>query len=457
MPPSVSEPEPPADLSMKDPAAVSPGYLAGGGQMVGTTAPAELVLTGWRRAVAALHYRSYRYLWAGALLSNVGSWMQNVARDWLVYQLGGASGKFWLGLNALAEGLPLVLLLPLGGVLADRFSRRTILITVSVISALLAVGLAVLTVSGHLRGWHIVAFTAAVAAMDALRIPANQSLLPDLVGRDDVPNAIALNSMQFNLSRVTGPALGGLALVTLGPAWSFSLNALSFSGVIIAVLLMRNLPVRAPRRESLRRTMGQGVAYIRSRADLMTMMLLVVVGGTLAAPVTKMLPALSRDFYGRDEAGFAVLLSCFGIGAVLGAALLAVRSHRDPTPWRAFPILMGLGVCQIAIAFNGVYEIGLLLVGLAGLLFIGAMVRLNTAVLHSTPAQVRGRVAGFQALAFRIGVPVGGLLAGWIGQTLGLMWAFLGFGLAMLVIVPALLLMARQRKVRYAGGWADED
>ncbi len=455
MPPSSSEADSPADAPIPDPAAVSPGYLAGGGQMVGTTAPAELPLSGWRRAVAAMHYQAYRRLWAGALLSNIGSWMQNVARDWLVFQLGGASGKFWLGLNALAEGLPLVLLLPLGGVLADRFSRRWILIVVNAISAALSVLLALLTVSGHLRGWHIIAFTASVAAMDALRIPANQSLLPDLVGRGDVPNAIALNAMQFNLSRVAGPALGGLTLVALGPAWSFSLNALSFSGVILALLLMRHLPIRPPRRESLRRTLGQGVSYIRSRTDLITMMLMVVIGGTLTAPVTKMLPALSRDFYGRDEAGFAVLLSCFGIGAVMGAALLAVSSHRSPTPWRAFPILMGLGLCQILIAFNTVYPLGLLLVGITGLLFIGAMVRLNTAIVHSTPAGVRGRVVSFQVLAFRIGIPVGGLLAGWVGQMLGLKWAFLGFGVAMLVIVPALLLAARQRKVRYADDGAD--
>jgi predicted MFS family arabinose efflux permease len=381
--------------------------------------------------------------------------MQNVARDWLVFQLGGASGKFWLGLNALAEGLPLVLLLPLGGVLADRFSRRWILIVVNAISAALSVLLALLTVSGHLRGWHIIAFTASVAAMDALRIPANQSLLPDLVGRGDVPNAIALNAMQFNLSRVAGPALGGLTLVALGPAWSFSLNALSFSGVIFALLMMRHLPIHPPRCESLGRTLSQGVSYIRSRPDLITMMLLVVIGGTLTAPVTKMLPALSRDFYGRDAAGFAALLSCFGIGAVMGAALLAVRSHRDPTPWRAFPILMALGLCQMAIALNTHYGVGLLLVGLTGLLFIGVMVRLNTSILHSTPAGVRGRVVSFQVLAFRIGMPVGGLLAGWVGQVLGLMWVFLSFGAAMLVIVPVLLLAARQRKVRYADDGAD--
>jgi len=449
-------PPPPADYSDAADDQV-PGYLAGGGQMVGTAAPAELPLRGWPRALSAMRHQAYRRLWSGALVSNIGSWMQNVARDWLVFELAGPTGKFWLGLNAFAEGIPLTFLLPIGGVLADRFPRRWILICANAASAVLALLLASLTIWGKLRGWHIIAFTAANAAMDALRIPANQSLLPDLVDHATIPNAIALNSMQFNLSRVAGPALGGLTLLYLGAAWSFSLNALSFVAVIIPLLLMRHLPPPRPRTDSMRETLAKGIRYVRSRGDLVTMMTLVVLGGMLSAPVTKMLPALSHDYYQRGEAGFSVLLSCFGIGAVFGAALLAVRSHRNPTPWRAFPILMMLGVCQIVLALNRHYVVGLVLVALVGMMFIGTMVRLNAAIMQSTPRSVRGRVASFQVMAFRLGLPIGGLLAGWVAQTAGLKWTYLSFGLAMIVVMPLLMLAARRRDVQWQTAAPDPD
>lgn len=428
-----------------------PGYFAAGGQMAGPTSPGALPMHGWPRFAAALRFQDYRRLWTGALISNVGSWMQNVARDWLVLQLGGVTGNLWLGLNAFAEGVPLLLLLPLGGVLADRFDRRRILIITNAFNAVLALGAALLTVLGMLRGWHILALTAGTAAMDALRIPANQSMLPDLVDHDNIPNAIALNSMQFNMSRILGPALGGMTLMWFGPAWSFSFNGLSFIGVIIPLAMLRRRPTSRSGRETMLQSLRQGAGYVLGRRDLLVMLLLVITGGFLAAPVTKFLSAMSQQVYHRGETGFTMLLSCFGVGAVIGAVLMAARSERRPTPWRAFPILMGLGLCQIAMAYNPYFPLALALVMLCGMCFIGTMIRLNTTILQTTPHAMRGRAASFHVLAFRLGMPLGGLLAGVISHTYGLRVVYLAFGLAMLVIVPLMLIAARQQRIDLGG------
>ena len=426
-----------------------PGYLAGGGQMI-ASGPAEIEVSRWRQAFSAFHYPVYRMIWAGALVSNIGSWMQSIARDWLIYELSGGNAA-WLGYNAFAEGLPLILLLPLGGVLSDRFSRRWLLVATNAASALLAIMLAGLTFTEVLRPWHILVITSLNACVDSVRVPANQALLPSLVDRADMGNAVAMNSIQFNLSRIAGPALGGLTLKLLGPVWSFGLNALSFAAVIVPLVRMpRSNRRRADEATvSMKSHLGEGLRYIAGRPDLLMMFLLIVIAGLFTAPVIKMLPALANQGFHGDESLFAMMLSGFGVGAVVGAVLLAMRSRNAPTPWRAFPVLMALGACEIVMGLTEQRWLAIVMIGFAGCMFVGTMARLNTAILYSTPDRFRGRTMSFHQISFRIGLPIGGLIAGGIAQSISIERAFWVFGVGMLLVVPVIFLLVRAVKVQY--------
>jgi MFS family permease len=393
----------------------------------------------------ALRVPTFRDVLAGSLVSNIGSWMQNVARDWLVFILAGPSGKLYLGINAFAEGASLALMLPLGGVLADRHSRKSILIATNLLSAGVALLLAVLAATRALAGWHIVALTALNGAFDGFRIPANQTLLADLVDKDDVPNAIALNSMQYNLSRVVGPVMGGLTLFYVGATWSFLLNALSFLAILFALRGVSSVSSAARTTESVVTSLRQGVGYVRRRTDLTLIIVMVVAIGLCSAPVTKLLPALASEVFASGERGFSALLASFGAGAVIGAVALAARPHGLATPTRALPLLLTMGLAELGLVGVHHFSLAVALLAISGVTFVGAMVQLNSAVLQSTPDHVRGRAASLHTFAFRVGLPLGGFVAGWLAHLSSIRSAYAVFGVLMVLAVPLVLLLARHR------------
>ncbi len=426
--------------------AISP--ILGEGRVAGGIGPGALPRFGrWPMALRAFRHSNYRLLWSGALVSNVGSWMQNVAQAWLIYDL--THSATWLGIDAFAAGLPVVALLPFGGVMADRLNRRWLLIWSNLFSALLAAALAAMAAMDFLtadRVWWIVALSVGTGLSDAIRIPANQSLVPALVGRDDLVNAMSLNSIQFNISRALGPALAGITLVSLGVSWSFTFNAASFLAVIAAVAMMRNLPAAKPRSESMTESLRGGVRYLRSRPDLMMMMVLIVMGGFLFAPMTgKMLPVVAQEIFNLGAAGYSQLVSAFGLGAVLGAAAMAMHSHKQPNPWRAVPLYMLLGVCELALCWHGPFLAAAGIVALGGAVFVAAVILLNTTIMHSSPDEVRGRVSSFQVLSFRVGMPLGNLAAGLLAASMGIRTVLLSFGTAIIILAPAVLIGYRRR------------
>ncbi|MEX0775947.1 MAG: MFS transporter [Phycisphaeraceae bacterium] len=402
--------------------------LANLGRSEGIIGPIMLPVRGLRHAFSALRYPYYRIVWAGALVSNIGSWMQNIARDWLVNDLSGTTGKFWLGLNAFGEGIALILMLPLAGVLADRINRKHLLIITNAYQAVLAALLSLLAATGRLRPWHIVCFSAVNGLGDAVRIPAAQSMLPSLVGREDLSNAVALGSLQFNISRMLGPALGGVVLFYFGATWSFAINAVSFLAVIAALLCIPAIPMPIVQHRPMLQSFRQGLAFVRRRADLGVILLLIVTTGFLSAPITKLLAAVVSDLHGGDARSFAGTLVWFGGGAMLAAVLMAARSRHGPTPWRAMPIIILLGLVEMKIGQSDSLLLLYLLCAATGGLFIGIMVRLNTAVLYSSPDHVRGRMMSLQMLAFRGGMPLGAFAGGILGQFMGIRATLTLFG-----------------------------
>jgi predicted MFS family arabinose efflux permease len=389
--------------------------------------------------VSALRHRDFRLLFVGTFVSNAGSWMQKVATAWLVYQMTGSEA--WLGIDAFASGIPTVLLLPWGGVVADRFDRRSLLIWTNLACAGIALLLAGLRGAGVLHVWHIVAASAASGVVQSVMVPASTSLLPAVVGDEDVPNAIALNSLQFNLSRVVGPAAGGAALVYLGAAWSFALNAVSFLVLSLALLFVRRVPPVPGKTGNVLGDLRGGLSFVLSRADVATMLLLVTLIAFLGAPVVSMLPAWVKSVLLRDASTYSLLLSCFGGGAVAAAAVSAVTGRHGPMAWLAAVALFIVGACQVLLARRDGLPLAMVVVAVAGFCFVGGMIRLGTALLLATPDGFRGRVSSLQQICFRAGQPAGALVAGFAARRFGLPTAFCTFGAA--AILAAICLIPR--------------
>src|SRR4051812_14175044 len=252
-------------------------------------ASAESKLT---HALSALRHREFRLLWFGTFSSNMGSWAQKVATAWLIYHI--TNSEAWLGIDAFASGIPTVLLLPWGGVVSDRVNRRNLLIWTNVASACLAFALAALVFTARLQVWHIVVVSALSGIVQAVMVPASTSILPSLVGEKDTANAIALNSLQFNVSRVIGPAIGGATLIYLGASYSFALNGLSFLAMVVALLFITTVSAAKPTNESVRDNFRGGVQFVNENSNIRTLLFLVMLAAFLGAPMISMLPALTK-------------------------------------------------------------------------------------------------------------------------------------------------------------------
>jgi MFS family permease len=389
--------------------------------------------------LSALRHREFRLLWFGTFASNVGSWAQKVATAWLIYHI--TNSEAWLGIDAFASGIPTVLLLPWGGVISDRVNRRNLLISTNVASAGLAFALAALVFSDTLQVWHIVAISALSGVVQALMVPASTSILPSLVGEKDTANAIALNSLQFNVSRVVGPAIGGATLIYLGASYSFALNGLSFLVMVAALVLITTVPAAKLTSESVRDNFRGGLQFVTESGNIRTLLFLVMLAAFLGAPMISMMPALTKSVLHRDASTYSLLLSSFGVGAVVAAAFVALRSRSSPKPCRAVPYLTIYGACLIAVAFEWPIPIVVLLVAVSGFAFISTMVRLGTAIIQTSPDEYRGRVTSLQSLGFRLGQPLGSLVAGLFAHEFGVQIAFWTYGAVMIAAV----FIARQR------------
>lgn len=410
-----------------------PGILAGVGKMILETGPVSLPLKGLGRAFKAFEHLDYRYIWFGALLSNMGMWIQAVAMQWNIKLLAAESSALWLGRSAFFQQMSMVVLLPLGGMLADRIDRRWILLASNIFLAILALVLAVTTAQGQLRMWHLMGLVTLMGISSAMTIPANQSLLPSLVSKTNLPNAVALNAMQFNLSRAVGPAIGGAALVSLGAAWSFGINSFSYIFIIAAVLMIRK-PKTIPRRhESFLASLTGGASYVRTRKDLQLMLSMVFISGVAAAPLLFMLPAVVEQLFDNSENQFSLLLSCFGIGAVFGAAMLAMRSHKFASPWRGFFTMGIFGLLQCLISFQSSFHVTMVLVFFCGMTFIASLNRFFAATISSIPNHLRGRVSSIHVLCLTLGTPLGSMLAGTIAESYGMIPVLRYFGLSLTV------------------------
>jgi len=365
-----------------------------------------------RRVFKAFHYREFRLLWVGACTSSIGTWMQEVAQSWLVLQISGSA--FWLGLDAFLGDIPIFLFSLVGGVIADRMSRRRLLLASQLVQMSCAFSLALLILLGIVQVWHILVLSFIVGTAQSFGGPAYSALVPTLVDKEDLPNAIALNSIQFNLARVIGPVLGGLALTSLGPSWCFSLNGVSFIAVIISLLLLR--PSFQPEKtsESILTSMKQGFGFIRKHGAMEGLIGLAFCMTALAIPMITFLPVFAKDVFHAGPTTYTILLASSGIGSVAGALTVAAMGNIANKGRIALLMLICLGAGMTAFAQSKTLWWSCFLLFLSGAALIAAFAMISSLVQLITVNEMRGRVMSIYNVAFRGGMPFGSVLSGWL-------------------------------------------
>jgi MFS family permease len=369
---------------------------------------------GVSRIAAALTYRDFRVLWTGAFASSIGTWMQKVAQNWLVLTLSGSASAFYLGLDSFLGEAPILLFTLIGGVIADRHDRRQLLLMSQYVQMATAFALAALVFFDLVHIWHVLTLSVITGVAQAFGGPAHQSLLPSLVGKEHLPNAIALNSIQFNLARVIGPLLAGAALTAFGMAACFGLNGLSFLAVILALfsLHLRHTPAATQRRmgEELR----TGLSYVRREPGLIGLTFLAFATTFLGTPLLTFLPVFAQSVFQGGVGQYTELMAFAGTGAVSGALVVAWRGRARGMGRTVLGLQFAFGALVVCFAVTRIFWINAILLFGAGACMVMVFAMLSSLVQHIAPNEMRGRVMSIYMVAFRGGMPIGSLVAGYL-------------------------------------------
>ena len=371
-----------------------------------------------RRLGAALTSRDFRILWLGAFTSTIGTWMQKVAQSWLVLSLTGSA--WYLGLDSFLGELPILLFTLVGGVVADRYSRRLLLVSSQVVQLSAAALLAGLVWFDVVRIWHVLMLSCVTGLAQAFGGPAYQALIPSLVPKRDLPNAIALNSIQFNLSRVLGPALAGAALASVGIAACFGLNALSFLAVIAALALLRAPHVPPATTKTMLHEMKGGLEYVRNEATLVSLIIVALSSTFLGLPMQTFLPVLAQQVFGEGVDAYSRMMSFSGAGAVVGALAVAWLGRFDGMGKVLLQLQAVFSLLMIAVAWSRSIPLTYVLLFIAGVAAIITTSLVTALVQLVAPDGMRGRVMSIYMVAFRGGMPLGSLVSGALASHIGL-------------------------------------
>jgi predicted MFS family arabinose efflux permease len=362
-------------------------------------------------------FRSFRLLWTGAFLSSIGTWVQDTAMNWYIHTRLG--NPVYLGLRTFAAEAPLMAFMLVGGVAADRMSRRGILVTSQVFQMSMAVALAVFYALDLLGIGAILVIAFLTGLAQSQSAPTYQAVLPTLVSRERIPNAVALNSLQFNLSRAIGPAVAGLLLAGAGTGVCFVANALSFLAVIFALARIDLPPVAATPQETLGASLKAGLRHVASSPTLSVLTLLGALGSFLAFPLITYLPVIAGDVLRTGARGYSLLLTSLGLGAIVGAVATAQRGHVPRRGRLLLTSFVGYGGAALVASLSRWQSVSMVFLFVAGLCLTTAFSTVNSLVQENAPDEMRGRVVSIFGLAFRGGNPLGSLVAGALVKGLG--------------------------------------
>lgn len=349
-------------------------------------------------------------MWLGACTSSIGTWMQQLAQNWLVLEL--SQSPFMLGLDAFLGQLPIVLFSLVGGVIADRYDRRHLLLASQAIQLTCAFTLTFLLVTHKVQVPHILFLSFMVGVAQAFGGPAYQALIPRLVQGEDLQNAIALNSIQFNLARVIGPVIGGIAMAKLGAAWCFGLNGVSYIAVIISLLMLHERFTPTVTRLSMLESMKEGIQFIRKQTGLEALIFIAFFMTFLGIPLIAFLPVFAKNVFEAGPDVYSVLLSVSGLGSVAGALFVAGTGNVKNKGKVALLMIVILGAMIVAFSLSRIFWLSCVFLFLAGAALISCFAMIASLVQLLVTDQMRGRVMSVYNVAFRGGMPLGSLITG---------------------------------------------
>jgi MFS family permease len=395
-----------------------------------------------RRIFKAFHYRDFRLMWIGACTSSIGTWMQIVAQGWLIYRLSHSARL--LGLDQFLAGLPIFLFTIIGGVVADRTERRKILLVSQWMQMASAGILTILVAMGLTHVWPILCLSFVSGLAQAFGGPAYSALIPTLVDQEDMPNAIALNSIQFNLAVTVGPALAGITLAKLGEKWCFGLNALSFLAPIVSLSIISSRFVPENTKQSMYNSLTQGIKFIWHHGSMVGLIVLAFLMTFLAMPMRTYIPVFVKDIFHRGPETYGNLLSLMGVGSICGS--LAIAGLGNMRSKGRFALLMliclGAGIAVFSLSTSlPVSYATLVVVGAAMMAVFATMTSLVQLIITN---EMRGRVMSVYNFAFRGGMPMGNLLSGWLVPMFTAP-IVLGVNGLVLVLVAAYFLLVQRR------------
>jgi MFS family permease len=367
----------------------------------------------------ALRHRNYVLFFTGQWVSLIGTWMQGMAQSWLVYRLTGSAA--WLGMIGFAGQIPVLLLAPAGGSFADARDRRQTIVVTQAAAMVLAFVLAGLTLSGFVQVWHLFVLAAALGVVNAFDVPARQAFLVEMVGREDLMNAIALNSSMFNGARIVGPAVAGILVGAIGEGWCFFLNGLSFVAVIAGLLAMRGTGAKAPRplEESAGQRIREGFAFVVQTGPIRAILLLLGLVSLAGMPYSVLMPIFASSILHGGPRAMGLLMGASGVGAIAGALALASRQGvRGLGRWVAWATA-GFGLSLIAFSRSRSFWLSAALLVPVGFTVIVQTAASNTLVQAMVPDRLRGRVMAVYTMMFLGMAPFGSLLAGTLAARFG--------------------------------------
>jgi len=428
--------------------------------MVGTLRPRDRLLAAnihsdrispqWRNALRALRHRNFRLFFAGQFVSLIGTWMQSVAQSWLIYRLTGSS--MLLGAAGFAGQIPVFLFSPIGGMIADRYSRHRIVIVTQSASMVLACILAALTLSDRVQVWHIVVLAALMGVVNAFDIPTRQAFLVQMVGKEDLINAIALNSSMFNAARMIGPAIAGILVASVGEGWCFFANGVSYIAVILGLLRMDGCtPVKVESRGSPIFNFLEGFHFVRRAIPIRDLLLLLGLVSLVGMPYAVLMPIFADQILRAGARGFGILMGAAGVGAVIGALTLALKSEiRGLGRWVGISCA-AFGISLILFALSSSFWLSAFLLLPIGYSMMVQMGSTNTLIQTMAPDRLRGRIMAVYSMMFMGMSPLGAFIAGALAERLGASWtislgalACIGGSIAFLIRLPNLHAQARE-------------
>jgi MFS family permease len=368
------------------------------------------------RTFRAFRHRDFRLLWAGAFTSTTGTWMQNVAQSWLVLELTGSA--FYLGLIGFLADLPILLFSLIGGAVADRADRRKLLLGSQYTQMTTAFILTLLVLGGRVHIWHFLVLVFINGTAQSFGGPAYQALLPGLVRREAVSNAVALNSIQFNLARVIGPLLAGVTLAAWGAAACFALNGVSFIAVIISLYIIRASFIPQKTEETVLEGIRGGFSFVRGRGPLWQLSILGFVSAFCGIPLVTLLPVFARDVFATGATGYTHMVATSGAGMIFGALAYASISHRKGQGRLALRMQVAFAVLLASFATSRNLALSYVALFVSGVCLITLFAAVSSLVQLNVVEEMRGRVMSIFMLAFRGGMPLGNLTIGWAAARL---------------------------------------